>query len=358
MHTKPTLILDAHWRQIDELFSKQDLDRLHQLYEVIWGKDAPIPAGVLEEAWPHASVLIAASPQVDAAVLDRAPQLRTIIEVSGAFPDTVDYFACEKYGVEVLSCAPGFRESVAEMALAMALSGARGLVSEHENFRSGTERWLNDNSETDFTLFNSTVGFVGYGSIARATRDVLQPFNVNVMAHDPWLKESDAMADGVELVEFDTLLRGCRVVFVTAAPTQSNYQMLDRRAVSLMQKTSLLVVISRAHLIDFEAVVDAAADGQIKLAIDVFPDEPLAASHRLRSLPNVILSPHRAAAVAGGRQLIGRMIVDDLHNKLNDKPGRRLQAAQLKHVAELASVGDAHKVALIAGERDSTAPAE
>ncbi len=116
MHAKPTLILDAYWRQIDELFSEQDLDRLHQLFEVVWGKDAPIPATILEEAWPQASVLIAASPQVNAATLDKAPLLHTIIEVSGAFPDTVDYIACEKRDVQVLSCAPGFKESVAELA--------------------------------------------------------------------------------------------------------------------------------------------------------------------------------------------------------------------------------------------------
>lgn len=357
MHARPILILDAHWRQLNELFSKQDLDRLHQIFEVIWGKDEPIPATVFDETWPHASVLIAASPRISATMLDLAPQLHTIIEVSGAFPDTVDYLACEERGVQVLSCSPGFRESVAEMALAMALSGARGLINEHENFRSGAERWLNDNTDTDFTLFNSTVGFVGYGSIARATRDVLQPFSVNVMAYDPWLDDSVAKTEGVELVELDALLQNCRVVFVMATPTLSNYQLLNRRAVSLMQKASLLVVISRAHLIDFDAVVDAAANGHIRLAIDVFPEEPLDRSHRLRGLHNVILSPHRAAAVAGGRQLIGRMIVEDLQNVLNDNPARRLQVAQLKHITEIASVGDAHKVALIAGERDPSIPA-
>ncbi|ASJ70959.1 NAD(P)-dependent oxidoreductase [Granulosicoccus antarcticus] len=358
MHTRPTLILDAHWRQISELFSPQELESLHQLFEVVWGKDTPIPAEILEEAWPRASVLIAASPRVDASSLARAPQLHTIIEVSGAFPDTVDYQACGERGVEVLSCAPGFQESVAEMALAMTLAGARGLINEHENFRTGTERWLNDNTDTDFTLFNSTVGFVGFGSIARATRKVMQPFNVNVMAHDPWLDKSIATTEAVELVEFDELLQRCRVVFITAAPTQSNYQMLDARAIALMQQASLLVVISRAHLIDFEAVVDAVASGHIRLAIDVFPDEPLANTHRLRALRNVILSPHRAAAVAGGRQLIGRMIINDLQNTLNNNPARQLQVAQLKHVAELASVGDAHKVALIAGERDTSSPVD
>ncbi|MGQ7847567.1 NAD(P)-dependent oxidoreductase [Granulosicoccus sp. 3-233] len=352
MPSRPTLILDVHWRKIDELFSAEDLNLLKQHFELIWAQDEPIPSAVLDEALPRADVLVAASPQVDADTLARATRLHTVVEVSGAFPDTIDYALCAQRGVQVLSCAPGFRESVAEMALAMTLAAARGLVTEHEHFRTGTEHWLNDNTETDFTVFNATVGFIGYGSIARATHDVLRPFNVTVKAFDPWLDQATAQRDGIELVDLETLMSSCRVVYVTAAPTRSNHRMVDRQAIASMARGSLFVVISRAHLIDFDAVVDAAAEGRIKLAIDVFPEEPLAISHPLRTLPEVILSPHRAAAVEGGRQLIGRMLVSDLLNKLQGKPDRQLQIAQLQHVEERSSVDDAHKVAEIARERN------
>jgi len=172
-----------------------------------------------------------------------------------------------------------------------------------------------------------------------------------VKAFDPWLDADTALHDHVELVEFEALMSQCRVVYVTASPTRSNYQMVNELAIAAMASSSLLVVLSRAHLIDFEAVVDAAAAGHIRLAIDVFPDEPLDISHRLRSLPEVILSPHRAAAVNGGRQLIGKMLVHDVLNTLQGKPDRQLQIANLEHVDELSSVDDAHKVALIAADR-------
>ncbi len=351
MSSRPTLILDVHWRKIDELFAASDLELLKQHVELVWGRDEPIPAAILSEALPRASVLVAASPHVDANTLARAPELHTIIEVSGAFPDTIDYTACAQKGVQVLSCAPGFRESVAEMALAMTLAGGRGLVREHENFRDGSEHWLADKADTDFTLFNASVGFIGYGSIARATRRLLQAFDVSVKAFDPWLDPDTAVREHVELMELDSLMSQCRVVYVTAAPTRSNFQMVNEKVIAAMQRSSLLVVISRAHLIDFDAVVDAAATGHIRLAIDVFPDEPLDISHRLRGLPDVILSPHRAAAVHGGRQLIGRMIVNDVLNKLQGNPERQLQIARLEHVEELSSVDDAHKVAAIAADR-------
>ena len=137
-----------------------------------------------------ADVYIAASPVISEETLQSAPKLKAIIEVSGAFPDTIDYAACAERGVEVLSCSPGFRSAVAEMGLAMTLSATRGLVREHEAFRFGTERWLMDCADTDFTLFGAKVGFVGFGQIAQEMARLLAPFNVEISAFDPWLPET------------------------------------------------------------------------------------------------------------------------------------------------------------------------
>lgn len=351
MIQKPTLILDAWWRRVDELFSPADRAALDETHEVVWGRDESIPDDLLGEALASARVLIAAEPRVDANVLARAPALETVIEVSGAFPDTIDYVACAARGVEVLGCAPGFRESVAEMALGMAIGGARGLVSEHERFRSGGEHWLDDNSETDFSLYGADVGFVGYGSIARETRRLLAPFNARLRAFDPWLPTAVAEHEGVELVELDVLMKSSRCLFVMAAPTQSNRGMIGQAELALMPRGAVLVLASRAHLVDFDAVVDAAARGAIRAAIDVFPDEPLPDDHCLRQVENCILSPHRAAAVSGGRQLIGRMIVDDLRAIIAGDDARRLQRASLDTINELAGTSDADSVGSMATER-------
>lgn len=349
--TRPVIILDAHWRQVGELFSAADLRRLHDQAKVIWGRDAPIPADVLRDGLARAHVLIAATPHVDQATLDAAPHLRAVIEVSGAFPDTIDYAACAARGVEVLSCAPGFRQSVAEMTLAMVLAGARGLVAEHEGFRAGREHWLADNDVTDFTLFGAKVGFVGYGSIARVTHDLMRPFAPQVSAFDPWLPPDVASAAGVELVSLDDVLAQCRCVIIAAAPSHENKGLIGAPEIAQMPKGALLVLISRAHLVDFDAVLDATQAGHIRAAIDVFPSEPAAADHLMRDNPNLILSPHRAAAVAGGRQLIGQLILSDLAALMKGEPPAALQRAKGTNVTALAGVGDAAQVADMASQR-------
>lgn len=88
-----------------------------------------------------------------------------------------------------------------------------------------------------------------------------------------------------------------------------------------------MLIISRAHLVDFDALMRAARNKHIRLATDVFPAEPVPFGDPVRSLPNSILSPHRAAAVEGGRQLIGRMIADDVSEMIAGRKARQLQHA-------------------------------
>lgn len=349
--TKPTVILDPHWRQMDELFSPQAAKQLFAEYDVAWGQDAAIPAEIYAQALPKASVIIAAAPDIQAQTLAKAPQLRAVIEVSGAFPDTIDYAACATAGVEVLSCAPGFRRAVAEMGLGMAIAGARGVVNEHEAFRTGDENWLNDNVETDFTLFGARVGFVGFGQIAQELTRLLAPFGCEIQAYDPWLPADTAARYRVALVDLDTVLRHARCLFVAAVPTHENRHLIDADNLAKLQNHALVVLLSRAHLVDFDALTDAAISGRIRAAIDVFPNEPLTANDGLRHCKNVILSPHRAAAVAGGRQLIGDMILADLGAIFENQPTRQLGQADASKMQSLAGVSDGAQVATMAGER-------
>jgi len=294
------VLLDPHWREIEELFSAGDLEDLKRRHQVIWGQNSPMPAAEIDAAIGQAEVWITSEPRAEKALLDKAQNLKAIIEVSGAFPATIDYDACFKRGIHVLSCAPGFRRAVAEMALGMAIAGGRGLVSEHEGFRRGSEAWLSDCVDRDFTLFGATVGFVGFGAIARETARLLEP----------------------------------------AAPTRENQGMIGAEFMGHMQTAALLVVISRAHLVDFAALTEAVSAGRIKAAIDVFPDEPLTQDHPLRHMEGVILSPHRAAAVKGGRQMIGELILADLERIERGDAPQDLGRATPEIVALVAGVSD------------------
>ncbi|GAB4575421.1 MAG: hydroxyacid dehydrogenase [Anaerolineae bacterium] len=324
---RPRIIVDPHFRTMDEIFSPADRARLGDLAEVIWGRDDPMPQDAFLEALPEAEVVICGDWRYGD-VLERAPKLRAIIVVSGAFPLDLDYAHCYQHMIRVLSVAPAFARQVAEMCLGLALDAAREIAAGDRAMRQGTERYLHAGNTSTFMLYDRTVGIIGYGSIARALHPLLMPFNVRVQVYDPWLGEGFLRRCGVEPVSLERLLAESQVIFVLAAPTVENQAMLSRELLETLQPGAMLVLASRAHVVDFDALTDLVHAGRFKAAIDVFPTEPLAADHPIRSAEYAVLSAHRAGSVREGLWEIGEMVVDDLEVILRGLPPRRLQNAE------------------------------
>ncbi len=333
--SKPLLILDQHFRQLEELFRPSSYTALGELCDIHGGVNWPMPRKDFLAHLPEAEFVVAAKPELTRPELDGAKNLRAVIEVSGTFQTGLDYDACFERGIEVLSCAPGFRRSVAEMALGLMIAGSRGIVDEHERFRAGSERWFNDNIGTDFSLYGQRIGFVGFGSIAQECVRLLAPFSPKIEAYDPWLKASGTAFDGVEFCDLEQVTTNNRLVVIAATPTDENYQLVSQTLIEKMKPGTLVVVISRSHLVDFDALVEAASAGRIRVASDVFPQEPVSKRAAFRQVDNVIWSPHRAAAVEGGRHPIGDMILHDVKAILSGASERRLQAASLDTVRNI-----------------------
>jgi phosphoglycerate dehydrogenase-like enzyme len=333
--SKPVLIMDQHFRQVEELFRPKTFAGLSEVCDVLGGVNWPMSRADFLAHLPEATFVVAAEPTLDRDALKGAPHLKGIIEVSGTFQAGLDYDACFERGIDVLSCAPGFRRSVAEMALGLMIAGGRGIVDEHERFRAGAERWFDDNIGTDFSLYGQTIGFVGFGSIAQECARLLAPFAPDIRAFDPWLKAAGATFETVSFCELDEMVTSCRCVVIAATPTEDNYQLVSRRLIEKMPRGTLVVVISRSHLVDFDALVEAADTGHIRGASDVFPREPVSKRAQMRQADNVIWSPHRAAAVEGGRHPIGDMILHDVQAILSGSEQRQLQSASLDTVRKI-----------------------
>jgi phosphoglycerate dehydrogenase-like enzyme len=333
--SKPSLIMDQYFRHIEELFRPSAYNALKDICDIAGGVNWPMSRETFLEHLPHAEYVIAAKPQLAREEIAGAQNLRAVIEVSGTFQTGLDYEACFTRGIEVLSCAPGFRNSVAEMTLGLLLAGARGIVEEHERFRLGSERWLADNTGTDFSLFGQSIGFVGYGSIAREVARLLAPFSPKIKSFDPWLQASGQISDDINFCDLEEAVTTCRCVVIAATPTEENFHLVSKELIRKIPQGTLVVVVSRAHLVDFDALLDAAKRGQLRIASDVFPKEPVSKRDPLRQAENVIWSPHRAAAVEGGRHPIGDMIVHDITAMQENRPERQLQAASMETVQKI-----------------------
>ena len=327
MTERPQVIVDPHFRSMDDIFSAGEATRLREVVDVVWGRDDPMRLDEFTAALPDAFAVVSAGWRYGS-VLDDAPNLRAILTVSGGWPPELDYARCFERGIRVLSAAPAFAEAVAEMALALALASSRDVVTGDRAVRAGDERWLSSaDGLGTFLLTGKRVGFVGFGNIGRRLRALIEPFGCEVCAYDPWLTEAYLKDERVEPTSLPQLLETSRVIFVLATPTAENRALLSRELLELVRPDAVLVLVSRAHVVDFEALTELVLDGRFRSAIDVFPSEPLDAAHPIRTAPGAVLSPHRAGLVQEALWEIGRRVVDDLEAIVNGLPPRRMQAA-------------------------------
>ncbi len=325
--SKPQVIVDPFPRTMSEVFSESDRKRLYELADVVWGRDERMPADQFEAALAGATVVVAGS-WADRPPLPSGDQLRAIIDTSGGVPRELDAIGCRRRGVRLLVAAPAFARQVAEMGLALALAASRGIVEGDRAFRTGEERYLHAGNTDTFMLFGQPVGFVGFGGIARALVRLLEPFDTPISAFDPWLGAGLLRHHGVTALSLDEVLSTSRVVFVTAAPTVENEAMLSRPQLDLIAPDAVLVLLSRAHVVDFDALTEMVAAGRFRMATDVVPTEPLAPNHPIRSVERAVLSAHRAGSVREGLWEIGEMVCDDLEMILLGLPPARLQSIE------------------------------
>lgn len=327
MSQKPLVIVDPHFRSMDEIFTPQDRAHLYEIAEVVWGKDEPMPEDAFLKSLPDAEVIICALWRYGD-VLPQAKNLRAIISVEGAFPTDLDKEYCFEHRIRVLSIAPSFARQVAEMSLGMAISACREISFGDRAFRQGTEKYLHAGNVGNYMLYDKTVGFIGYGSIARELQKLLTPFNVTLSAYDPWLVDGFIRSMGVRPTTLENLLESSRFIFVLASPTVENRALLSREYLERIQPDAVLVLMSRAHVVDFDAITDLVLKGRFRFATDVLPTEPLPADHPIRHADKAILSGHRAGSVQEGLWEIGRMVVDDLEAILRGLPPQRLPVLQ------------------------------
>jgi phosphoglycerate dehydrogenase-like enzyme len=155
---------------------------------------------------------------------------------------------------------------------------------------------------------------------------------------DPWMHPSVLREMDVIPTALDACFARARVVFLLAAVTSENTGQIGRTHFASMQKGSVVILASRAALVNFPDLLAAAASGHIRAGIDVWPEEPIPPNEPGRSTPNTLIQAHRAGSVPEIQPLIGQFVVDDLESILKGLPPQRCQRAALETVSKLRSI--------------------
>lgn len=269
--------------------------------------------------------------------VDAMTQLRAVLNVESNLINNMPYDVLFQRGIHVLTTGAVFAEPVAELGLAMALNLARGIVDADIAFREGTELWGGDGNRTARLLSGAEVGIIGFGDLGRALNRVLAGFRPRTRVFDPWLPRSLLHEAGVEPSKLEDVLSKSDFVFVVASVTSENKGFLDSKAFGMMRRGAAFILLSRADVVDFPALVEAAGSGHIFAASDVFPEEPLPLDHPVRSTPNFIRSAHRAGALDVAFKKMGDMCLEDMELMDRNLPPMRCKRAERETVALMRS---------------------
>ncbi|MES2980127.1 MAG: D-2-hydroxyacid dehydrogenase family protein [Pseudomonadota bacterium] len=271
----------GEWGEID---SKADVQVFVQ----------PLRGEALFEALKDADVVVLVRDRtpLDAAMLQRLTRLKYVV-FTGTRNTTLDLAALGALNIPVSHTEWGpSKDSTCELTWSLILAATKQLESQAALLRRCG--WRPDTPQPlAGVLHGKTLGLIGLGEIGGRVAKVGQALGMQVVTWSPRMTEERAAAQGARYVPLETLLQTSQVVSLHLVPTPATHHLLNSQRLALMQPDSLLVNTSRSALVDGQALVAALRAGQPGMAaLDVFDVEPLPADDPLRSLPNVLLTPH------------------------------------------------------------------
>ena len=275
--------------------------------EVIENPTPETLAGVL----PRTEAVIVRATRIDDAFLAMAPELR-IVARHGVGYDAVDVPALTKRGIPLTVTPDANAVSVAEHAMALLLSVARR-VKEYDALTRNLE-WGPRDSLPTFDLAGRTILVVGFGRIGGRVARLAAAFGMRVLVHDPFVAGNTIKGAGFTPTK--TLAAGLAEADAVTVHCPSNAEtrgLVGREFVVAMKRGAVLVNTARGTLVDEEALAAGLRSGQVAAAgLDVFWEEPLKESNPLRGLPNVVMTPHSAAATAESVRRMGLSCADSV----------------------------------------------
>jgi D-3-phosphoglycerate dehydrogenase / 2-oxoglutarate reductase len=299
----------------DQVFPSVEIER--ELLATA-GADLEVATGDREEVLARAAAadaLLNTYFPVDADAMKRLERCR-IIARYGIGVDNIDLDAARERDIVVTNVPDYCVEEVAAHAVAMMLSLLRRLPDGEAVLRSGG--WGIARLRPIKRLSDATIGIVGLGRIGRRVADLMRPFGVTLLGHDPYVTE----LEGVRVVELDELLAASDVVTLHCPLLPQTKGLVNAERLAMMPAHSALVNTSRGPLVVLDDLIAALRDKRIRAAaLDVFESEPVDPA-RLEGVPGLLATPHMAfysdAAVAESQNKAATQVIKVLRGERPD----------------------------------------
>jgi glyoxylate reductase len=279
--------------------------------------DVPMDRAALCRAMAQCDVLVpSVTDQIDAALVDAAPDRLQLIASFGAGIDHIDLAAARRRGIIVTNTPGVLTEDTADMTMALILSVPRRLAEGEKLVRSGGWAGWSPSGMLGHRIGGKRLGIIGMGRIGRAVAGRARAFGLTIAYHNrhrlPFEVEQELEATWE--ADLDSLLAGADFVTIHCPLNADSRGMIDARRIALMRPDAYLINTARAEVTDEEALIVALSEGRIAGAgLDVYTHEP-SVDPRLLALSNVVLLPHMGSATFEGRDATGARVIANIRS--------------------------------------------
>lgn len=297
-------------RQVEKMFSQSHLERLNCLGVLnIYDRDDYNDKNYILDFIKDSELIVTAwgTCGLDDEMVELCPNLRAVIHAGG----TVKELLCDKIVKNniVVSTANGeLADGVAESTLAIAVATCKGMFLLANDTRNGL--WTeNRNRVKDF--YDITIGIVSAGAIGQRVIKLLQNYQVDVLAYDPYLSVEQIAALGAKKCGFKELISQSDVISIHTPNIPQTDNLFNSETIPLIKDGAIVINTARPNVIDDDAFVSELSKNRFTAVLDVVKKEP-EEDHPYRKLPNVVLLPHIAGAVTNGCRRMGKFAVEEV----------------------------------------------
>lgn len=297
---RPTILFTTEASRLRDVYFPPSIrERLDALGDVRYHEGSePMTSELLAQQLPGVDVCLTHwnCPRFTPEVLESADRLQLIAHAGGSVADLVTREVFDS-GITVTSANAAMAEHVAEGVLAYLLADVHRIPERAQLMRGGG--WLEAPDRPTNSLAGMTLGLVGLGVVGRHLLRLVQPLNLHVLVHDPFVAADEIARLGALSVDLDSLLASADAVSLHASLTPETRGLIDESRLRLIGDGRLLINTARASLVDMVALRREVSRGRLRAVLDVFEIEPLPAGDPLRALPNATLFPHTAGSSSG-----------------------------------------------------------
>jgi D-3-phosphoglycerate dehydrogenase len=251
-------------------------------------------------------------------LMDGCPKLR-FIATSGMRNLGIDLEYAKSKGI-IVSGSEGNKNPTAELTWALILGLARNIKQESENMYQGY--WQ---TTIGFELKGKTLGIMGLGKLGSMVAKVGKAFGMEIIAWSENLKIAEAEKHGVMAVTKEELFEKSDFLTIHYLLSDRSRNLVKYEDISKMKKTAFIINTSRGPIINEDDLIKALQDEIIAGAgLDVYAIEPLPENHKLRFLPNVLLTPHIGYVTIDNYAKWYNQMAENLQAFIDKKPIRVL----------------------------------